>query len=86
MNCLNYELNQNLNRMYINKNIRSFDVSSSIQVLSLKCVQSHSLQCSECSVIIIIIIIIIIIVVVVIIIIVIIIISIHHYYILLLKT
>ena len=30
MNCLNYELSQNLNRMCINKNVCPFDVSSSI--------------------------------------------------------
>ena len=49
MNYLNYELNQNLNRMYINENIRPFVVSPSVnQVPSLECVQSHSLQCFEC--------------------------------------
>ena len=30
MNCLNYEPSQNLNRMYINKNVCPFNVSSSI--------------------------------------------------------
>ena len=46
MNCLNYELSQNLNRMYTNKNVCPFDVSSSTnQVLSLEYVLTHSMQC-----------------------------------------
>ena len=46
MNCLNYELSQNLNWMYTNKNVCPFDVSSSINhVLSLEYVLTHSMQC-----------------------------------------